>query len=280
MADLTPENFIQKIKEMDKADRNKLKVKELIDLIVQIPNVPINEDARMLKGMKDDIALLGANLHAFSNIATKNQEEIAKLKAKNDTLERANSALQKDIEATKQANIEADENDNDIQIQQLRKEINEIQQYLRVNNLEIVGLPEPLQGESDEKLLLNAVNSLHGIVDPIRPEDIDISHPLKSQRKDGKNVHVVRFISRKRKAEIITAKKSEENKNFKFRENDVFINEHLCPSNRALFASAATKKRTLGYRFLWTKGGNIFMRKDERSEIISITCEDDFLKVV
>ena len=102
-----------------------------------------------------------------------------------------------------------------------------------------------------------------------------ISHPLPTNSSDGKNVHTVKFISRKTKFNILSAKKAEENRNFKFRNNDVFINEHLSPTNRSLFAAANGKKRQLGYKFCWTKGGKILMRKTEESEVISIKCQSD-----
>ena len=42
----------------------------------------------------------------------------------------------------------------------------------------------------------------------------------------------------------------------------------LTPNNRKIFALAAAKKRELNYKFLWTKNGIIFLRKDESSRII------------
>ena len=259
---------------MDKADRKRIKASELIDWIVQF-----EEDAT-LKSMQNDIATLIANFALLNTTATKNQEEIAILKNKN-------SELQQEVDTLKAA-AEGGNNDNTLaeEIESLKKDLNEIDQYLRINNLEIVGLPEPQRGEGDhdedeseEELLLDALNALNGLSTPIRPEDIDISHPLNTRRRDGKNVHVVKFISRKKKAEIFTKKKSEENRNFKFRGNDVFINEHLSPKNRSLFATANEKKRTLGFKHVWTRGGTIMMRKTDESPVFTITCEDDFAAV-
>ena len=97
---------------------------------------------------------------------------------------------------------------------------------------------------------------------------------------NGKNVYVVKFISRKTKANILTAKRTLNNRDFKFRGNDVFFNEHLSPTNRSLFATANDKKRTLGYKHLWTRGGTILMRKDDESEVFTIACEQDFANIV
>lgn len=267
-------NFIQQIKQMDKADRKRIKASELIDWIVQF-----EEDAT-LKSMQNDIATLIANFALLNATATKNQEEIAISKNKNNELQQEVDTLKASAEGGNNDNTLADE------IESLKKQLSEIDQYLRINNLEIVGLPEPRHGEGDqeedeteEELILDALNTLHGLSAPIRPEDIDISHPLNTRRRDGKNVHVVKFISRKKKAEIFTKKKSETNRNYKFRGNNVFINEHLSPKNRSLFATANEKKRTLGFKHLWTRGGTVLMRKTDESPVFTITCEDDFVDV-
>ena len=274
---LTPLNFIQRIKEMDKAERNKLKLKELIDIILQAPD----DSGSTLQQLQTDMALLGANVRTIGNLAARNQEEINALKVVNATLTASNTALKDEVATLKNTNNNPGPAVNyDKEIAELRQAINNIEQYLRVNNLEIVGLPEANDGESEENLLLNALNSLDGIDEPIRAEDIDISHPLNTQRRDEKKVHVVRFISRKTKARILAAKKSEQNRLFTFRNNDVFINEHLCPSNRALFAAATGKKKGLGYKYLWTRSGTIFMRKTENSAVITIACENDLNNLV
>ena len=272
--DLTPVNFISKIKAMDRAERLKLKVKDLIDLIV------LYDDNVAITNLETSFQSLSARFDAFNTMCHTNAREIGELKTKNAELHNKNEDLQRELNDLKNRNAQnatpaPNVVDRSADIESLRKEVNEIQQYLRINNLEIVGLPEANQGESEEKLLLHALNALEGIENVVTPEDIDISHPMKSQRTDGKRVHVVRFISRKMKDEILAVKKLEPNKLFKFRNSDVFINEHLSPHNRSLFAKAAEKKNNLNFKFLWSKGGKIFMRKSEDSNVVSITCQND-----
>ena len=96
---------------------------------------------------------------------------------------------------------------------------------------------------------------------------------LNSNRKDGKSVHVVRFVSRKTKFAILAAKKREANRMFKFRNNDVFVNEHLSKHNRGLFAAAQEKKKVLRYKHCWTKGGTVCLRKTDDSVVVNITKE-------
>ena len=277
--ELTPTNFIERIKNMDNRARGKLQLKTLIDLILQT-NIRVAEEP---SAQLDSIR---ASLDFVTKMAVTNQGEIALLKAENRRLNTSNDEYREEIASLKQQIDETNQNDDNSaeevakDLKEIRLQINEIEQYLRVNNLEVVGLPHPNEGEAEETLIINAFNNLEGIDIVVRPEDIDISHPLNTRRQDGKPVHVVRFISRKTKEAILSAKKREANRQYKFRGSDVFINEHLSKQNRSLFASAQEKKRALNYKFCWTRGGTIKMRKTEMSDVINITSEEQLATIV
>ena len=297
---LTPENFVEKIKQMGKRERSKITAEKLIDLICQMADPPVFDPSIDDEPISIQLSELRTSMQHFTKMATVNQTEITALKIENAEYAKKNVALQTQIDLLKIHSQECKQNRaqpvaaphprNDEtqaefkrlqdQITNLQNEVNNIQQYLRVNNLELVGLPDPNDGESDETLIINALNALDGLDTVLRPEDVDISHPLNSNRKDNKPVHVVRFVSRKTKFQILAAKKREQNKQFKFRGSDVFINEHLSPSNRALFAAAQEKKRALNYKYCWTRGGTIHMRKTDESVVIKISSNDDLDKVV
>ena len=267
MADeLTSANYVQKIKSMSAAERRAITAKKLIELILET-----DADERQ-KNIDQQLANIQSSMEILSNLARENKDEITMLKNENGRLEREIRTLKENENAG--ANEELTK-----EVAELRGQINEIEQYLRVNNLEFVGLPPPAVGEEEEDVIIKACNALNGLSAPVRKEDIDISHPLKSERRDGKPVHIARFISRKVKYAVLAAKKSEENRQFKFRDQDVFINEHLSKINRGLFAKANERKRTLEYKYLWTKNGVVNMRKADNSEIIRITKESDFLKL-
>ena len=299
MDELTVANFVSKIKAMDSRERlKKLDLKKLIELICSIP-----DDENIVAAQLADLKATVENINKTSAV---NSNEILALKAQNEEIVKKNAAMRIEIDLLKvhaQECVEKEQNrdrnrppppspalndiDNLSAIKDLQKEIvaiqdeiNNIQQYLRVNNLEIVGLPVPNEGESEETLLLNALNNLEGIDNPIRHEDIDISHPLNSNRKDGKPVHIVRFLSRKTKNMVLTAKKQEDNKQYKFRNKDIYINEHLSKQNRALFAAAQERKKNLNYKYCWTRSGVINMRKTDNSQIITISGTEDLTNLV
>ena len=271
--ELTPSNFIERIKNMDTRKRGKLTAEKLLSLIIQT-------DIRVEPNIQ--LAEIRASIDLVTKLATANQGEIAALKAENVRLTTANNELRQETRALRRTIDELkDNNDNNnpennitSELKEIRNQINDIEQYLRVNNLEVVGLPQPGQGETEEKVLIEAFNSLNGIDIVVEPDDIDISHPLNSRRQDGKPVHVVGFISRKTKEAIISARKKETNRQYAFRGKDIYINEHLSKQNRSLFASAQETKRTLNYKYCWTRGGSVKLRKTDTSDTITVTSEE------
>ena len=149
-----------------------------------------------------------------------NATEITALKDNKKQVEESNKVLQVEVDKLSQRIVD------------IAAENALTDQYLRINNLEIVGLPDLGDGETaedEEILLIEALNSMN-LPKPITSNDIDISHMIQSNRKDNKRVHICKFKSRKTKNMVLQAKKK--NYNFKFRDNPLFINEHLSPKNR------------------------------------------------
>ena len=264
-ADLTPENFIMNIKNMNDRDRKKLRAEDIIRVILQVPdnfiasNNQVNFDNKLLE--------LSAAIDFVKSQAINNTAEIAQIKLENTELRNVNASLNNDNNS-----LAEQVNNIDSLVKRHDKHLNGIEQYLRVNNLEVVGLPvadDP--GVSVENTLLEIFNKIPDLNGVITEDDIDISHVIPSNRSDKKIVAVCRFVSRKTKIKILEAKKK--CRDFKFKDEFIFINDHLSPINRHLFALASGKKKQLGYKFLWTKQGSIFMRKDEHAEVILIDDE-------
>lgn len=56
----------------------------------------------------------------------------------------------------------------------------------------------------------------------------------------------------------------------------IYINEYLCPSNRKLFYKAKLYSKEHGFKYLWTKDGEILMKKADGSKVIRINRFTDF----
>ena len=149
------------------------------------------------------------------------------------------------------------------ELKECKDTLNNTEQYLRVNNVEIVGLPLV---DSDEKTAVDLFNNILDV--SILPEDIDICHRVPSKRKDKKSVMVCKFLSRKSKIAVLGAKEKlrDHNKNLK-KEKKIFLYEHLSPSNRELYIKAAKVRFE---KDLWTRNGVPFLRKDDTSPSFKI----------
>ena len=65
----------------------------------------------------------------------------------------------------------------------------------------------------------------------------------------------------------------------KVAENPIFISESLTKQNKILFNKSLETKKTLGYKFIWTRMGKIFMRQNERTRAVTISSEKDLEKL-
>lgn len=63
-------------------------------------------------------------------------------------------------------------------------------------------------------------------------------------------------------------------------DNIVYINEHLTTHNINLFWQAKLKSKDNNYKFVWTKDGKIFVRRNENEKAYRIRNEDNLKKIV
>ena len=190
------------------------------------------------------LAQITKAMNKITNLANQNPVEITRwenaelTRMKNDLAREFNSVereLNKLKETPPEDRSEIQRDEFLGKFRELQDQINEIKQYLQVNNLEFVGLLAPNEGEIEGSVIINACNPL---VSTHWSEAR--THPLNSRRLDRKPVHVARFVQRKTTFVILSAKKAAENRTFKCLDQDVYIDEHLSKPNQALFAAAAS----------------------------------------
>lgn len=59
----------------------------------------------------------------------------------------------------------------------------------------------------------------------------------------------------------------------------IFINEFLIPNRRRLFYKTKLFCKVNNYKYIWTRNGNIFIRKEDGSKKIHINCNVDFASI-
>lgn len=171
---------------------------------------------------------------------------------------------------------------------QLRKEIKrlyekneDLEQYSRANTIEINGFPED-KNES----VCEIVKSIGAAIKvPITDEMIDACHRLRRRPGfKGPRGIIVKFVRRFTKDEFLKGRKVYRDLSTRHldRTDDVpiYIKESLSPGRRKLFFNTRMANKQLKYEFVWTKNGNVLMRKNQDSAIISIRNEEDLAELL
>ena len=174
------------------------------------------------------------------------------------------------------------------------KQLEELEQYGRRENLEIHGVPWS-KNENTNEIVKKVAKQLNV---SLISNDISTSHRLFNTNsysgnftKTEKNRHppiIVRFSNRDKRNEIF-------NQRQKFRENspsnsdnsnhnnlipkNVTIRENLTKYRKFLYAEANKVKNKLRYQFLWTWQGQILMRKDATTKAFKISSLQDLNKL-
>ena len=160
----------------------------------------------------------------------------------------------------------------------IKTEIAELQQYSRINNLEISNLPET-ENENITEVLTSVFKCLNVNV----LDKISVAHRVPTLNKSKPKPIIVQFVSRESKDMCLKAAKTKKitasqvdarNKNM-----PVYLNEHLIPSLKELFFHCRKFKNENNFKFAWVKNGKIFIRKNENSRVIRIVNVDDLLNV-
>ena len=126
----------------------------------------------------------------------------------------------------------------------------------------------------------------------IAPEDISVSHRLKSSRdyykgKAAKEPRInVKFTRRDVKEKFYKAREKLKNKTTSdlrglgyWQVNKIYLAESLTEINKKLFKSCLKVKKQKGFQFLWTSNGKICMRRDKDSRANIIADESDLLNL-
>lgn len=164
----------------------------------------------------------------------------------------------------------------------------------RVQNLEMI-----IDGAERDKIRRNIIingiekqdreeNMVEIVRNVMRKINVDIeSNIVKCHRKDTKKENspiVVELKTEKTKEEILKAKKNlgrinAKDCHLKGKNNEIFINEQLTKMMSTLFYSARELKKEKKIKYVWTRDGNIYVRKTDTSQKIKIKTITDLKKI-
>lgn len=153
-------------------------------------------------------------------------------------------------------------------ISSMNEELENVEAYLRRNNLEIFGIPE----KKEEDLYEVVCKMTTALNVQLKREDIDIVHRLPTRNQEINKPIVLKLVNRWKRQEILNEKKKKRLNLGDIGFNDkgmLFINEHLTPQAKALY-KRARDMRNKGFMYAWVKEGKIFLRKNEHERVVHV----------
>ncbi|KAH9379678.1 hypothetical protein HPB48_009225 [Haemaphysalis longicornis] len=138
-------------------------------------------------------------------------------------------------------------------IRQIRLDLNEMEQYSRRQNLEILGL-----AKEEHEDLLEKVNTVARKLElpELTRSDVDGMHRL-PQRPGKEPAVIVRFTSVSLKQKWMEARSR-----LRANEPDMRFFDNLTPWNKRLLWLARARAEEVGYRFAWQNNGHVLVRKE------------------
>lgn len=237
----------------------------ILDVIKsELPSIVRNVIAKELKPLKDEIGELTKTLTFI-------QEEYSELKSKCENL-----CIKTDEQSSKISILES-------RINKLEREHEQQQQWSRLQNLEVVGVPET--ADESQLEIITALAKRSGV--DLKPEDIDFAHRVQPQRQSSGRPRsiVLRLKTRHMKDKLLSATRKLHGATLKdigLGSNNVtkiYVNEHLTQYNKRLLNLCKVRAKNLNYKFVWTKNCRVFVRKDEKSPPLTILIETDINKI-
>lgn len=182
--------------------------------------------------------------------------------------------------AEKQEKLELENKSLRMKVNQLEISVDEMDQYSRIKNIQIDGVP--VTRDEDLKEVVKTMGQKIEV--NIKTEDIDAIHRIPSRSNANPEPIVVQFVTRQMKENVV--KKSKEKRvctddlNMQCANKPVFVNEHLTRKRKNIMFEARKLKNEKNYKFLWSRNGKILIKKNETSTTIQLNSLDDLSKII
>jgi len=193
---------------------------------------------------------------AMDHMSNTNDEILKQYKKQEEKIKKLEKNVKELEETVKQ---------KDHMIWELREDLDELQQYSRNRNAEIVNIPEK-NGTETEENLLEVIEKIaeEGNIQFNR-QDVDIIHRVPSKKKNRPRNVVVQFKTRtarnkflENKKHGVTVKKIVQGSQDTSR---IFLNEHLTAATKHLLWRAKQEAKAKSYQAVWVRDGKIFLKK-------------------
>lgn len=234
---------------------------------------------KMRQCMSQQVSEVNNNVtEVKGQLATVN-EAIASISQSLGSLAKENEARKKEVEE-----LVGENKALKIEVNYLKDQVSDLQQYTRKNNIEIVGVPQTARE--------NIYFILQRIAEVIKVDydngDVSVAHRLPLS-KNSKNKHptiVVQFVSRTVKSSWVAGSREHRDRltaaalDNSFEATRVYINDHLTGSNKVILGRARDLMRQKKLTSAWTVDCKIWVRQTKEGRAIRVSTLQDLDKVL
>ena len=160
----------------------------------------------------------------------------------------------------------------DNRIEELEDVVHEFQQHYRSTYLEVHNLEERKdEKEEDLRAITIKIGRTLGI--EVKNEEIEAIHRIPTKNTTKPKPIIIQWSSRKQRNNVLAGRKNVITQNQIYGDGSkgrIYINESLTKFNKELLFEAKKKAQEKKFRFVWSREGKIFVRKEEKSKVIQI----------
>lgn len=168
---------------------------------------------------------------------------------------------------------------------EIQLELDKQQQWSRLNNIEIVGVPET-KNESPMSIVRQIF--VHVGVQ-LAEYDVEFAHRVRSAQREAASagrprVIIARLRNRDLKGSVISAMRKcrgikSSDIGILGEPRQIYVNEHLTQKNKKLFKSCKEKCDAAGYKYAWVRNCTIYCRKTDTDNHLQINSFLDLQKI-
>ncbi|CAB3254153.1 unnamed protein product [Arctia plantaginis] len=229
----------------------------------------IREELR--NALHDTVRSLTANVKEINDQIRDFRESMSFINSEFEKLKNDNTMYKKEMDQMRKENgiLRSD-------LEETRLKYSQLDQMLRANNVEIQCVPE-----SKLEKVMDVVKQLGRTVNIVlHDSDIQYCSRVAKVKPDSTRPRSIlaRFSSPRIRDNFLAAVSAYNKKHIQDKLNThdlgftsngkspVFVVENLSPENKSLHAATRIRAKDLKYKFIWVRGGRIYVRKSETAE--------------
>lgn len=232
---------------------------------------------------REDLRAVRAEIQAFRNAMAEYSNAIKRVDERIDDL----AVRMEVMERNSADKVVVDTSVLEHTITELKMDLNDRDQEMLCNDVDISGIPET-NNESTIHVVLSVAAKL-GV--PLTEADIvsaERAGPFRSamggEQRSGARPLAVRLARRTHRDQLLAAARvrrrvTTEGIDHTAPPRPFYVNERLTRSNRLLFRLARAVSARNNWRYVWTRGGKIYVRQEHGAPRHRLRSEDDLLRV-